>query len=192
MKVLFTRELDSLNEIGIVDIGNFSALPNGDELEQGEMPRADLPGAPMTTFEEVWRILPFINGPEGAGKGRSWILESDHSDVTTGEQEGEVTITKVFIGRIWGCYLAFKQTQTHMTEKDESGKLSVKRTGGDVSARREEWNGSEWTDKYVGGPETSSVLSMRDGFEGKASWSAAGDKVVIGGTPFIVRAFEEL
>ncbi|KAJ5757557.1 uncharacterized protein N7511_006251 [Penicillium nucicola] len=193
LKVLFTRELDSLNEIGIVDVGNFSPQSDGTDLETGEMPRADLPGAPMTTFEEVWRELPFREGPEGAKKGISWILESDDAPLTPGEQSGQATVTKVFLGRIWGTYLAFQQTQTHSSEKDESGAWSVKRVGGEVSARREEWS-SGWKEKYVVGPDADAVPSIKNGFEGEGtgSWRIPGEKVIIQGRSFITRAFEEI
>ncbi|KAF4769170.1 hypothetical protein HAV15_008423 [Penicillium sp. str.  len=193
LKVIFTRELDSLNEIGIKDVGNFSPRPDGTDLESGEMPRADLPGAPMTAFEEVWRELPFREGPEGAKKGISWILESDDAPLALGEQEGQVTITKIFMGRIWGTYLAFQQTQTHSSQKDESGVWSVKRAGSEVSARREEWS-SGWEEKYVVGPDGATVPSMKNGYdgEGMGTWRIPGEKVVIEGKSFIVRAFEEI
>ena len=191
--MLFTRELDSLNEIGIVDVGNFSPLPDGTDLESGEMPRADLPGAPMTAFEEVWRELPFREGPEGAEKGISWILESDDAPLAPGEQEAQMTVTKVFLGRIWGTYLAFQQTQTHSNQKDEHGVWSVKRSGAEVSARREEWS-SGWVEKYLVGPDAGAVPSMKSGFdnEGKGAWRVPGEKVMIQGRSYIVRAFEEI
>ncbi|KAJ6131348.1 hypothetical protein N7523_001808 [Penicillium sp. IBT 18751x] len=190
VKVSFTRELDSLNEIGLVDVAKFSPLPNGDELESGEMPHPDLPGAPMTAFEEVWRELPFREGPEGAKKGISWILESEHGEVAEG---AEVSFTKTFLGRIWGTYLAFQQTQTHKKEKDETGTWVVKRSGEEVSARREEWRGA-WEDKYVVGPKPAEVPSMKTGFEGegKGAWRIPGEKLLINGQSFIVRAFEEI
>jgi hypothetical protein len=155
------------------------------------MPHPDLPGNPMTTFEEVWRELPFREGPEGAKKGLSWILESEHAEPAEG---GEVTFTKTFLGRIWGTYLAFQQSQTHKKEKDEAGAWVVKRSGEEVSARREEWNGAAWEDKYVVGPKTGDVPSMKGGLEGegKGPWRVPGEKVVIGGQAFIVRAFEEI
>jgi hypothetical protein len=193
VNVRFTRELDSLNEIGMVDPANFSPLPNGDDLETGEMPRTDLPGAPMTAFEEVWRELPFREGPEGAKKGLSWILESDDSNVNVSENGEEVTVTKIFFGRIWGTYLAFQQVQIHSQEKDAEGSLSLKRTGAEVSARREEWS-SGWEEKYVVGPDGATLPSMKNGFEGEGqgSWRVPGEKVVIQGKSFIVRAFEEI
>jgi hypothetical protein len=185
--------LDSLNEIGIQDVGNFSPRPDGTDLESGEMPRADLPGAPMTTFEEVWQELPFREGPEGAKQGISWILESDDAFLALGEQEGQVTVNKIFMGRIWGTYLAFQQTQTHTNQKDESGVWSVKRSGGEVSARREEWS-SKWEEKYVVGPDVAAVPSMKNGFDGEGvgTWRIPGEKVLIQGKSFIVRAFEEI
>ncbi|KAJ5798451.1 uncharacterized protein N7503_007747 [Penicillium pulvis] len=193
LKVLFTRELDSFNEIGIVDVGNFSPLPNGDDLECGEMPRTDLPGSPMTGFEEVWRELAFREGPEGPKKGLSWILESDDRDLDFGEGN-EVTITKMFMGRIWGTYLAFRQVQTHTREKGVSGEWTVKRAGAEVSARREEWSSGSWEDKYLVGPDGGAVPSMKSGFagEGEGSWRVPGETVTIDGKAFIVRAFEEI
>ncbi|KAJ5698664.1 hypothetical protein N7462_000669 [Penicillium macrosclerotiorum] len=195
LKVSFTRELDSLDEIGIVDIANFSLLPNGYELETGEMPRTDLPGAPMTAFEEVWQELPFRGGPEGVKQGVSWILESDDGafNLET-EPEGKKTVVKTFLGRIWGTYLALQQSQTHSLQKDSNGNHTVKKTGATVSARREEWTDSRWEDVYVVGPDVLSVPSMKTGLEGecKGSWRAPGEKVVIDGKSFTVRAFEEI
>lgn len=178
----------------MVDIARFSPLPNGDDLEEGEMPHPDLPGSPMTAFEEVWRNLPFREGPEGSKTGISWILESDDEGLTKTEQEAEVSVTKLFFGRIWGTYLAFQQVQTHSRQKDANGVLTLKRTGSEVSARREEWNGAGWEEKYIVGPVASSVPSMKSGFEGegKGSWRVPGEKVLIDGRSFIVRAFEEI
>ena len=194
VKVQFTRELDSLNEIGIVDAASFTAQPDGTDLEEGEMPHPDLPGNPMTAFEEVWQELPFREGPEGAKKGISWILESDDGDVDLGEKEEagrEVTLTKMFFGRVWGTYLAFRQVQTHSREQ---GSWIVKRAGAEVSARREDWGSSGWEEKYVVGPDAGAVFSMKDGFEGegKGAWRIPGEKVVIQGKSFLVRAFEEI
>ncbi|KAI2788965.1 hypothetical protein POX_e06990 [Penicillium oxalicum] len=195
VRVRFTRELDSFNEIGMVDPATFSPLPNGDDLETGEMPRTDRPGAPMTAFEEVWRELPFRQGPEGDQRGLSWVLESDDGDLFPSEsQEGPVVVTKVFVGRIWGTYLGFQQAQTHSRVKESDGQWSVTRTGGEVSARREEWSGSTWEKKYVVGPEGDNLPSMQIGFEGEGegSWRVSGERVTLHGRSFIVRAFEDL
>lgn len=187
----FTHELDSHNAFESVDCGTFVSLPNGDELETGSMPRPDLPGAPVTEYEEVWRELAFKEGPEGPGKGISWVLESD--DGESGEEEGDVTVTKTFLGRIWGSYLALQQEQVHTRLKDQAGRWIVSKTGAEVSARREEWS-SGWSAPYVVGPEGDTLPSMMKGFEGEGqgSWRVTGEKVSVQGRCYIVRAFEEI
>lgn len=191
MRVSFSHELDSHGAFESVDCGTFVSLPNGDDLETGVMPRPDLPGAPETEYEEVWRELPLREGPEGPHKGVSWILESDDGDV--GNEEGEVTIIKTFIGRIWGTYLVLRQTQTHTRRKSLAGELVVHRSGADVSARREEWD-SGWNGKYVVGAAADTLPSMMVGFdgEGAGSWRIPGEKVQVQGQSYIVRAFEQI
>jgi hypothetical protein len=154
------------------------------------MPRPDLPGAPETDYEEVWRELPFKQGPEGPGKGMSWVLESDDGEL---EGEGEVTVVKTFLGRMWGAHLALQQTQTHTRTKSSSGDWVVRKTGAGVSARREEWS-SGWKDRYVVGPAGGKLPSMGNGFEGEGqgSWRVPGEKVSVQGKTYIVRAFEEI
>ncbi|KAJ9488720.1 hypothetical protein VN97_g4585 [Penicillium thymicola] len=157
LRVTFSHGLDSHNAFETIDCGTFVPLPNGDDLEMGSMPRHDLPGAPDKEYEEVWRELPFREGPEGPKKGLSWVLESDDGDLGSGE--GEVTVAKTFIGRIWGTYLALSQTQTYTRQKTASGELVVKKSGADVSARREEWE-SGWKEKYLVGEAAGSLPSM--------------------------------
>ncbi|KAJ5656952.1 hypothetical protein N7507_008902 [Penicillium longicatenatum] len=118
-RIVESQEPHSHDAFESVDCGTFVSLTNGDDLETGSMPRPDLPGAPDTEYEEVWRELPFRQGPEGKGKGISWVLESDDGDL--GEREGEVTVVKTFLGRIWGTYLALQQKQVHVRRKDASG-----------------------------------------------------------------------
>ncbi|KAJ5696874.1 hypothetical protein N7536_007286 [Penicillium majusculum] len=191
LRVTFSHELDSHNAFETVDCGTFVPLPNGNDLEMGSMPRHDLPGAPDKEYEEVWRELPFREGPEGPKKGLSWVLESDDGDLSSGE--GEVTVTKTFIGRIWGTYLALRQTQTHTRQKNASGELVVKKSGADVSARREEWE-SGWKEKYLVGEAAGALPSMVVGFDGEGvgSWRIPGEKVEVQGKTYIVRAFEEI
>lgn len=155
------------------------------------MPRPDLPGAPVTEYEEVWRELPFREGPEGARKGIAWVLESVDGDL--GEKEGEVTVTKTFLGRIWGTYLALQQGQIHRRHKAPSGEWVVSKSGTNVSARREEWS-SGWSDRYVVGVDGGVLPSMMAGFEGEGegSWRVPGEKVTFRGRLYVVRAFEEI
>ncbi|KAJ5572256.1 hypothetical protein N7535_005916 [Penicillium sp. DV-2018c] len=196
LRVSFSHELDSHNAFESVDCGTFVSLPNGDDLETGVMPRTDLPGAPETEYEEVWRELAFREGPEGPGKGISWVLESEESDGDVDCTEaGEVTVTKTFIGRIWGTFLALRQTQTHIREKTASGGLVVRKSGGDVTARREKWeSGSGWNEKYVVGDAARTLPSMMLGIEGEGvgDWRIPGEKVKIQGKTYVVRAFEEV
>ncbi|KAF7712172.1 Uncharacterized protein PECH_007089 [Penicillium ucsense] len=190
LRVTFTHEIDSHNAFDSVDCGTFVTLPNGDDLETGSMPRPDLPGAPETEYEEVWRELPFRPGPEGADKGISWVLESDDGSL---EEEGDFTVTKTFLGRLWGTYLALQQTQLHSRRRTPSGEWIVKKSGTHVSARREEWD-SDWQDRYVVGSTGDNLPSMRSGFDSgsQQSWSKPGEKVMIQGRSYVVRAFEEM
>ncbi|CAG8126458.1 unnamed protein product [Penicillium salamii] len=188
LRVSFSHELDSHNSFESADCGTFVSLPSGDDLETGIMPRPDVPGSPDTEYEEVWRELPFRIGPEGPAKGLSWVLESDDGIIQTG---GEVTVTKTFLGRIWGTYLALRQVRTHRREEDSKGNLVAKRSGFDVSARREEWD-SEWKEKYTVGASVSDLPSMVAGFEGDQSRWRVGEKVVVQGQTYLVRAFEEI
>lgn len=191
VRVSFSHELDSHNAFDSVDCGTFVSLPNGDDLETGVMPRPDLPGAPETEYEEVWRELPFKEGPEGPRKGLSWVLESEDGELGSGE--GEVTVTKTFIGRIWGTYLALCQTQTHTRLKTPSGDLVVRNSGADVSARREEWE-SGWNVKYAVGDAVNTLPSIVVGYDGEGvgSWRIPGETVQVQGKTYIVRAFEQI
>ncbi|KAJ5245966.1 hypothetical protein N7468_000949 [Penicillium chermesinum] len=191
LRVAFTHELDSHNAFESVDCGTFVSLPNGDELETGSMPRPDLPGAPVTDYEEVWRELPFKEGPEGPNRGISWILESDDSDLDN--QAESTTVTKTFLGRIWGTFLALQQEQTVVRQKNSAGDWVIRKSGNEVSARREEWNAG-WQNKYVVGAEGALLPSMKAGLgeEGTKPWRTVGEKIVIKGKRFIVRAFEEI
>jgi hypothetical protein len=150
------------------------------------MPRPDLPGAPETEYEEVWRELPFREGPEGAKKGVSWVLESDDGDLG---EDGEVTVVKTFLGRIWGTYLALQQEQILVRRKD-AGQWIVSKTGAEVSARREEWMGSKWEERYVVGGSGNQLPSMMTVGEEKG-WMP-GERVLVLGKLFIVRAYEEM
>lgn len=190
VKVSFTHELDSHNAFESVDCGTFEPLSPGVDKETGSMPNYDQPGAPMMEYVEIWQELSFRGGPEGALKGISWVLESDDGVVSEGEQE--VSVTKTFLGRIWGTYLALRQTQLHKRHKDSSGNWIVSKSGHDVSARREEWE-SGWIEKVAFGGDREFLPSITDiEGEGKGSWRVPGEKVTIKGKSYIVRAFEDI
>lgn len=192
VRVLFTHELDSQNAFSAVDSGTFTDLPNGDGLETGQMPRHDLPGAPVSEYEEVWRELNPKEGPEGENRGVSWILESVGEDF--GDQEGEIRVVKTFLGRVWGTYVALRQMQTHTRNRTPSGEWKVYKTGTDVSARREEWEpGFGWRAKYVIGKDTNTLPSLNNRFGNKGKvLRSPGEKIIIGKETYIVRALEEI
>lgn len=194
VRVSFSHALDSHNDFESIDCGKFITLPNGDELETGFMPRFDLPGMPMAPYEEIWRELPFKEGPEGPNQGMSWILESEDDEFR--EKEGDFTVTKTFLGRVWGTYLALQQQQTRTYWRNPAGGWSVKVTGTMVSARREEWMNSRWTERYVAGPAGDFLPSLMKGFEGEAqargSWELQGLKVIIAGRVYANRACERI
>ena len=151
------------------------------------MPRPDIPGNPVTDYEEVWRYQP-IREVEGPGRGLSWILESENEPL----DEGQNHIQKAFLARIGGTYLALYQAQVRQQYQTPRGG-TVKITGESVSARQEEWVGGHWEEKYVLGPNSCDLPSMAKGFDEKlpASWYP-GAKVDVGGRRYIVRAFERV
>ena len=102
MKVRFNKTLDSLN-MTEPDEGDFTELPNGDDLETGKMPCPER-GMQITEYEEVWRQIPPVPGPK-----RAWILES------VGEGR------KVLLGRIGGGFMAIgdKKGDTFGARREE-------------------------------------------------------------------------
>ncbi|KAJ5121866.1 hypothetical protein N7526_008803 [Penicillium atrosanguineum] len=189
LKVSFTHELDSHNAFESADCGTFEPLSPGVDKETGSMANYDLPGAPEMEYVEIWKELSFREGPEGPLKGISWVLESDDEVV---EEEGEVLVTKTFLGRIWGTYLALQQTQLHRRQKDSSGNWIVSKSGHDVSAKREKW-ASGWSTTVVYG-EAGELLPSMTEIEGQENgpWTVPGEKVTVEGKKYIVRAFEEI
>lgn len=139
----------------------------------------------MTDYEEVWRNLPFPEGPEGPGRGVSWVLESDEGVL----EEGQHQITKLFLARIWGSYLVLYQKQIHEVSRTPSGEWAVKITGQEVSGRREEWANGHWEIKHALGPDCDSLPSMAKGLDIHLRGSKS-EKVTVKGRDFITRAFE--
>ena len=213
-RVVFTHELDSHNSFDSVDSGTFVTLPNGNDLEQGSMPRPDIPGNPVTQYEEIWRELtPFPDTATDPGAkstdntGISYILDSETihaNEQLSGQQESSTDhdarmhVTRTFLGRSCGIFLALRQTQTYNRQRDHANNrwIITHRLGGEVSARREEWGSSGWHVKYTFGPDGSNLPSKLntaslplDG-EGKGLWRVEGQTVEIGGESYVVRAFE--
>ncbi|CDM34074.1 hypothetical protein DTO013E5_1799 [Penicillium roqueforti] len=183
-RVVFTHEIDSHHNFNVSNPCPFIPLPNGDVLETGTMARPDVPGAVMTDYEEVWRYVPFRKGPDGPGRGLSWILES-HEGVL---EEGQHQVTKSFLAQIGGSYLVLYQKQIHMVRRTSLGELVVQITGEEVSARREEWTDGQWEIKYALGPASGGLPSMANGLDVAMRGRKSGERVTIRGCDFIVRA----
>ncbi|KAL4772569.1 hypothetical protein BDW60DRAFT_222475 [Aspergillus nidulans var. acristatus] len=184
-EVLFTHELDSRSAFGVADCGTFSALPNGDDLEVGVMPRPDLPGAPVSKYEEVWRELPFLRmeGHENV----SFVLESATGGAQLKEGE-EKEVTRTFIGAIWGSYIALRQRQVLARPIGET--KTVIKSGAEVSAKREEFvPGHGFVVRYSLGPEADELPTHAD-IRFPAS-DGSLERLVVGGLEYVVRSWEK-
>ncbi|KIA75553.1 cytochrome P450 [Aspergillus ustus] len=187
-EVLFTHELDSRNSFGVADCGSFSSLPNGDELEVGVMPRSDVSGAPVSEYEEVWRKLLFRRTGESGGV--SFVLEAG-GDVKLEEGE-EKEVVRTFIGAIWGTYIVLRQRQ--VLARPAGKAKTIIRSGGEVSARREDFvRGVGFRTKYEIGPGADELPAVQD-LEASLSRGSLspGEKVVVLGEEYVVRALEDL
>ncbi|KAL3471212.1 hypothetical protein BJX99DRAFT_237976 [Aspergillus californicus] len=193
-EVLFTHELDSRNSFGVADCGSFSSLPNGDDLEVGVMPRADLPGAPVREYEEVWRKLPFRPCSEGPSAGVSFVLERGTDGLTLAEGE-EFEVDRIFIGAICGNFVVLRQKQVLVRPVGET-KIVVL-SGGEVSARREDFcqdgGANGFLVKYVLGPEAGNLPSWNDiDFSPVDEFPTPSGKVVVRGEEYVIRSFENV
>lgn len=184
-RIVFTHDIDSNNNFNVSDPCPFIPLPNGDDLETGTMSRPDVPGTPLTDYEEVWRYLPPASDGQASGPLVAWVLESDDGDELVGQRR----VIKTFLGRIGDRYLALQQDQMHTTGTDWRVKIS----GGEVSARSEVWCGGHWEHKYALGVNQDLLPSISKDFDGldQASWEKVGQRVRVGGRRYIVRAFEK-
>jgi hypothetical protein len=116
----------------------------------------------VTEYEEVWREIPPISGPN-----RAWILEST--------SEGRNT----FLGRISGGYMALgdKKVSSFGARSEEwderEGRWKVNYAIGDVD-------------------NIPSIADLgANGFSGEAEWQVGNTVIVMGGK-YLVRAFESL
>lgn len=193
--MVFTHEIDSLGHFETVDCGVFTKLPNGDDLETGQMPRTDLPGAPIRDYEEIWRDIDLPTS------GASWILESE-ADPAGQQFEGDTSkdgeangVVKTFVGVVLGHFIALRQRQWLEVEEQNGRKVARKR-GGAVSARREEsistGDNSFMTIFSIG--DESETLSLRADIENGLELSekvGPGEVLTVNDCKYIVRAFEK-
>lgn len=112
--VEFTHEIDSRGYTA-PDLGIFTKLPNGDDLEVGEMPRPEKDNM-VTPYEEIWHEF-----PAPPKDSVSWIVRNDSPE--TGS---------TFLGRLEDAFLAFRKTEDGTftavrEERDaETGEWSVR------------------------------------------------------------------
>lgn len=163
-KVKFTHEIDSHSpsESGegedgdggeVADEGIFTKLPNGDDLEIGEMPAPHL-GGKVAAYREVWRELnPSLddtNTEEDKGETKCWMLES----LSTEKEEKKRT----FYCRVGRFFLALRRAEKRVS--DQTG-VEVEFSG----IRQEEIQsqadgGKEWVVKYSVGSEVDDMFHM--------------------------------
>lgn len=142
-----TTEEEGEDEEEVADEGEFTKLPNGDDLEVGEMP-APHRGGKVSPYREVWRELKVgFNDDDDASKGKEtcWVLESLNA-----------TQKRTFYCRVGKFFLALRRT-----EKDDDGK----KVEVEFSAIRQEevrtgTGGKEWTTKYSIGKEVDDMFNM--------------------------------
>ncbi|KAJ5775569.1 uncharacterized protein N7511_000580 [Penicillium nucicola] len=188
-RVVFTHVIDSHRKFNVSQPCPFVPLSNGDDMETGTMARLDREGAPMTDYEEIWRYLPLREVPEAFGGNTSWVLQSVE-DVG----EGRYPVSKEFLAKVGRFYLVLHQEQSQVSTRAPEGKWTVDITGEQVSARREEWLGDHWEEKYVLGLHGGRLPSMAKDLIGRdQSWRwTPGEKVSIRGSSYVVRGVEAI
>lgn len=167
----FTHPLDSHYVVGQgeeePDVGEFTKLPNGDDLETGVMAASHL-GGKIIPYEEIWRELdPYYDlvGVGGGGRTSSWILESvDQSN--TGEGS---TLTKSFYAKAGKFFLALRQVTISIPSSIS------------VSAIRQEWDAGKraWNTKYKIGNVEGMFDLNQEAAGGDRDWKV-GDEITVG------------
>uniref|UniRef100_A0A093UNJ1 Protein HRI1 n=1 Tax=Talaromyces marneffei PM1 TaxID=1077442 RepID=A0A093UNJ1_TALMA len=155
-KVKFTHEIDSHHtspatteeeeengkgEEEVADEGLFTKLPNGDDLEIGEMP-APHRGGKVSAYREVWRELKigFDHSDSGEGDETCWMLESLDMEKRK----------RTFYCKVGRFFLALRRMESSEVE---------------FSAIRQEQTpsqtgGKEWVTKYSIGKEVDDMFHM--------------------------------
>ncbi|KEF51601.1 uncharacterized protein A1O9_12236 [Exophiala aquamarina CBS 119918] len=171
LKVKFTHPLDSHYVAGQEeeepDVGEFTKLPNGDDLETGIMGAPHL-GGKIMPYEEVWRELDpqlDLSGVSGRSKTSSWILESVDQPST----KGDPTVTKSYYAKAGNFFLALRQ-------------VTIARPSSiSVSAIRMEWDTEKlsWNTKYKIGNVDGMFDLSQEAADGDGFWKV-GDEVKVG------------
>lgn len=160
-------------------MGEFSELPNGDDLEVGEMAASHMGGRVMP-YEEVWRELSpsadEIPPDQLFGTAKGWIVESKD------DTDDRMTV----YARINGFFLGV-QRRIKRWELSNAGSY-------EYVALREDYDAtdSKWTRRYSVG-DVKGMVSMaemaRSPTEPRRAKRKMGDLIEIGqGRQFVVRA----
>lgn len=181
----FTHEIDShstsesgdYDEGEVADEGIFTKLPNGDDLEIGEMPAPHL-GGKVAAYREVWRELnPCLEDTTREDKSTTtcWMLES----VDTQEQVQRRT----FYCRVGRFFLAIRRTERRLSDQ---GGAEIEFAGiRQEETRPRDGGEKEWTVQYSVGKEVDDMFHMSTSefvldntTSGDSSWKV-DDQVVV-------------
>jgi hypothetical protein len=183
--VTFLHTINSRDSFNEGDSGIFTVLENGDELETGQMTNSALPGCPVRDYEERWRELTPLEGPEGPRRGVAWCLEASSGRMGATEAASSLV---TMMARIGGSYIAMSQPVSSRGSEKFGDRDAF-------SVRHEEWRtGQGWTETFVSGPASGRLPSMIKGIdgEGQGAWRMVGSEVLVSGEVYVVRGFAEI
>lgn len=161
-KVKFTHEIDSHHTTAaaademrgeqgeeVADEGIFTKLPNGDDLEIGEMPAPHL-GGKVAAYREVWRELNAFDNPSEDDRtdGLCWMLES-----LDAQEQNQKKKKRTFYCRVGRFFLALRRI-----EYENSDKKGVKEV--EFSGIRQEYKDKMWVTEYSVGSEVDDMFHM--------------------------------
>lgn len=170
-KVKFTHTIDSHSNDQhndttsedhdeVADEGEFTKLPNGDDLEIGEMPAPHL-GGKVAAYREIWRELKSSLDSEGLTSITSmplnWYLESlgDGDDYDGKAGSGK----RSFYARAGKFFLAIRRTEARMSG---AGNNAVKYGFAAIRQEIVDNEKSKWTTQYSIGDQVEDMLKLSD------------------------------
>lgn len=204
-RVTFLHTINSRSTFQHVDMGHFTPMDNGDEMETGTMLcPTDPVGSYPRQYEEIWRKRKPIPVPNS---NIAYVIESAGSHVSlTQNMDGngaeESKEVETFLARIGGTYIAIRQPTRIVQTPKAVGGYTFQKFGDteSVSVRHEEYAPRRgWVEKFVTGPEGKELPSMMRGRtdfalaqEGKGNWRKPGQRVVVRGEEYVVRGFADV
>ncbi|KAH8692163.1 hypothetical protein BGW36DRAFT_348317 [Talaromyces proteolyticus] len=162
------------NRMETPDVGEFTKLPNGDDLEIGEMP-ASHRGGEVYPYREIWREIKLEQGGDTYGLPTAFVLESADDDPQ--ELICENVTAKSFYARAGNFFLALRKKKPNIEDRENG--ISSGRGPVNFSAIRQEYNAdiNGWVTKYsIGNVENLFKMSdlaqsaVVENVEGDSSW----------------------